>query len=115
MRKTIPALAFLLVAACGTPTPPPTQPVADARIPFFTLSVDDWKVDSDNAVLIKTKDRHYYRATTIGPCPDLPWAGLALGFDTRGGSDLDKFGAVIVKGRRCPIQQLYEIPPVPGW
>jgi hypothetical protein len=116
MERIRPALALVLIlGACGTPTPPPTQPVADARIPFFTLSVDDWKAEDSSAVLIKTKDRHYYRATLMGPCPDLPWAGLALGFDTRGGPDLDKFGAVIVKGRRCPFQALYEIPPVEGW
>ncbi|GIL38116.1 DUF6491 family protein [Roseiterribacter gracilis] len=115
MRPAPVSLALLLLAGCAQPAPPPTQPVADARISFFTLSVDDWKAEDSSAVLIRTKDRHYYRATMLGPCPDLPWAGLALGFDTRGGQDLDRFGAVIVKGRRCPFKDFYEIPPVAGW
>jgi hypothetical protein len=107
--------AVLLLAGCAaTPSPPPTQPVPNARISFFNLSVDDWKAEDGSAILIRTKDRHYYRATLMGPCPDLPFA-VGVGFDTGPSEELDRFSAVLVQGRRCQFQELYEIPPVPGW
>ncbi|MDB5367998.1 MAG: hypothetical protein JWM77_3925 [Rhodospirillales bacterium] len=116
MRMAPVTLVLLLLAGCQSapPPPPPTQPVPNARIPFFRLNIDDWKEEDGKAILIRTRDHRYYRAPFMGPCPDLPFA-TGVGFDTGGGDELDRFSAVLVEGRRCQFQELYEIPPVPGW
>jgi Family of unknown function (DUF6491) len=116
MRSIFSSLLALpiLLAACGAPNEPPTEPVPGARINFYRLSIDDWKAEDSTALLIRTLDRHYYRATLMGPCPDLPWA-TRIGFDSRGTQELDRFSAIIVEGRRCPFSELTEIPPVEGW
>jgi hypothetical protein len=38
----------------------------------------------------------------MAPCQDLPFAN-AIGFETRGTSDFDRFSTIVVRGQRCPV------------
>ncbi|MGZ8305838.1 MAG: DUF6491 family protein, partial [Allosphingosinicella sp.] len=53
---------------------------------------------------LQDRQRRWYRAD-LGHCFGLKWAHR-IGYDTRGGINLDSFGAILVDGQRCPIVSL---------
>lgn len=114
--RLISALALVALATAGCTTrdaASPTRPGARASIPFIDSgSVYNWTADGNRAVYLQDRFRRWYRATLFAPCHDLLFAE-AIGIETRGSDTLDSFGAIIVRGQRCPIQTLERSGPPP--
>lgn len=117
MRKLVSVLvAAVALAACATgekaaEAPPVTYTVvtADAAIPFASKSVRGFRVGSERSLLLEANGGKWYRAILQSSCrSDLPWEE-AIGIDAGVIDRLDKFGVVVVDGRRCQIETLDEI------
>ncbi|MET0240091.1 MAG: DUF6491 family protein [Sphingobium sp.] len=78
----------------------------EASIPFVDSgSIRDWRAEGTNAIHVQDVHGHWYRATLIGPCIELPTA-QTVAFVTRGVGTLDKFGQVAVRGNTCQFTSL---------
>lgn len=100
---TMAVLAAALAAgpALAAPAVPP-----QASIPFAANGgIRDFDAIDRNTVYLEARGGQWYRATTAGPCPDLPYA-IGIGVDTGPGQTLSRGEALIVEGRRCPIASL---------
>lgn len=99
--------ALLLLLAAGAPALAET-PVKreEASIPFANHrhAIRNFEAPSDELVYLQDRQKRWYRAD-VGHCFGLKWAH-AIGYDTRGGINLDSFGAILVDGQRCPIVSL---------
>lgn len=87
----------------------PASPEPEARIAFVNHGgIRNFRPAGRETVYLQDRGRQWYRADLMGPCPGLPWA-LALGVETAGSSSLDRFGALIVEGRRCQLHSLVRV------
>ncbi|ARR52881.1 hypothetical protein HY78_05180 [Rhizorhabdus wittichii DC-6] len=78
----------------------------EASIPFANHgSIDNWQADGRDALYVQGPGRQWYHARLMAPCQDLPFAN-AIGFETRGTSDFDRFSTIVVRGQRCPVQSV---------
>ncbi|HYW15388.1 MAG TPA: DUF6491 family protein [Allosphingosinicella sp.] len=109
MKTAILLLAAAAVAAPALAQSPSARPhakPAEASIPFANRAraIRNFEAPSDEIVYLQDRQRRWYRAD-VGHCFGLKWAH-AIGYDTRGGINLDSFGAILVDGQRCPIVSL---------
>src|SRR3546814_12939274 len=78
----------------------------EAVIPFVNSgSIRDWSADGREAIYIQDVHGQWYHAKLMSSCTDLPFTET-IGFETRGTDTLDKFGTIIVRHDRCPIQKI---------
>jgi hypothetical protein len=96
--------AFLLLAVAVLAEPPAAG--GEVAIPFANHphAIRNFEAPSDEIVYLQDRQRRWYRAD-VGHCFGLRWAH-SIGYDTRGGLNLDSFGAILVDGERCPILSL---------
>lgn len=95
----------------ASPTQPkqPTSP--RAFISGFADGIRSWQSDGRNALLIKSRQGKWYRATLMRGC-DARFP-IAIGFVPGPGGDFDKFSSVLVDGQRCPLRTFERVgPPV---
>lgn len=100
---------LLLVLAGALAAPALAAPPAErseASIPFANhpRAIRNFEAPNDEIVYLQDRQRRWYRAD-LGHCFGLKWAH-SIGYDTRGGVNLDSFGAILVDGQRCPIVSL---------
>lgn len=88
-------------------TPPPAAAAPEAQIPFAKRNIWNWQVVDDKTVLIQDIGGKWYKATLFATCIDLPFADK-IGFDSGPTGTFDKFGAILVRGQRCPLSSLVE-------
>ncbi|HLL30410.1 MAG TPA: DUF6491 family protein [Allosphingosinicella sp.] len=104
-------ILILLAAAAAAPAsaaPPPADPEErQVSIPFAThpRAIRNFEAVGNHILYLEDRNRRWYRAELGGACWGLEWAH-AIGYDTRGGLGLDRFGAILVEGERCPILSL---------
>jgi uncharacterized protein DUF6491 len=110
---------LLLAAAAAAPalaSPPPAQPQPreEASIPFVNhpRAIRTFEATADDIVYLQDRRGRWYRAELGGTCLGLRWAN-AIGYDTRGGLSLDRFGAILVGAERCAIVSLTRSEPPP--
>ncbi|MBP6580065.1 MAG: hypothetical protein KA199_00885 [Sphingorhabdus sp.] len=111
MRKMITATLFatMMTSAVfagkdGAPAWP--EYGVEASIPFADSGgIRDFETNEDRGIWIEDRQRRWYYASFIGSCPRLDHA-MAIGFDTRGSTNFDKFGAVVTGDDRCAIASL---------
>jgi len=98
------AAVFALAAIAASPAVLAESPLQsrETAIPHAARDIQDWKVDGNRALYIRSLNGKWYHARTANVCSRLATAN-ALGFETRGGGELDKFGAIIAQGWRCPL------------
>lgn len=78
----------------------------EASIPFADSGgIRNFETNEDRGIWIEDRQRRWYYASFIGACPRLDHA-MAVGFDTRGSNNFDKFGAIVTQDDRCPISSL---------
>lgn len=113
-KPLILALAGALLAGAGmADTAAAANSSPEVRIPFANHgSIDNWQADGRDALYLQGMGRQWYRATLMAPCQDLPFAN-AIGFETRGTSDFDRFSTIIVRGQRCAVKSVVKSAPPP--
>ncbi|MBL0924930.1 MAG: hypothetical protein IBJ12_10760 [Sphingomonadaceae bacterium] len=78
----------------------------EARIVFPNHgTIRNFEADGNDGLWLEDHQRRWYYAELLGPCHDLNFAN-AIGFDTGGSSQFDKFSAVIVRGQKCQLTSL---------
>ncbi|HEX8644309.1 MAG TPA: DUF6491 family protein [Allosphingosinicella sp.] len=98
-------------ASLGAVAPAAAEPADEAaieeevRVPFLHVGrFRTFRATDQRTLYIRATNRQWYRVTTMGPCPNLPWA-RAIGIDNRGVT-LDRFSTLIVEDDRCPVQSV---------
>jgi hypothetical protein len=104
-----------LLAACATPAPKaPETPLKvvnpDASIPFVGFgAIRSWTARDDGSLVLEGDNKRFYRATFIGACPELKFAGPARAHKTGPVDRADRFSSIIVNGRTCQFATLDEV------
>ncbi len=111
------AMALALAGGVGAnaqaPAGAPATAGAEVSIPFVNRGgVRDWQAVGDNKVYIQDSQGKWYLVTLATSSPDLPFA-TAIGFETKGLDQLDKFGTIVVSGTRYPLSSLVASEPPP--
>ncbi|MBI1188474.1 MAG: hypothetical protein GC206_14270 [Alphaproteobacteria bacterium] len=107
--------AAAALAACATTEPREEPFAADRDAPQASIAFADFgavrsfRPLGDDAVLLEGTRRRWYRATFFGSCPDLPFAE-SIAIDSDAAGRIDRFSAIIVRGRRCVFRSLVEVP-----
>jgi hypothetical protein len=95
-------LVFALLAAAA---PPPT-PGAETAIPFVSRrGILDWQAAGDSSLYVRGYNGRWYWVRTMGACPRLVDA-VSLGFVTSALDQLDRHGAILAQGERCPVESV---------
>ena len=85
----------------------------ETSIPFANMGgIRDWRAVDDSTLYVQDIRRNWYLAKLAIPTPDLTFA-TAIGFETRGTNQLDKFGTVVVGGQRIPLTSFVSSAPPP--
>ena len=105
--------ALLLIALLATPAFAEPAIGDEASIPFVNHPrvIRTFEAVSDDVIYLQS-GRNWYRAELAGPCFGLRWANV-IGYDTHGGSSLDRFGSIIVGNQDCRILSLKLSEPPP--
>jgi hypothetical protein len=101
------ALPFLMAAA--------PVPGTETAIPFVrSQGILDWQAAGDDALFVRGYDGRWYHVRTMNRCPRLRDA-LTLGFVVSANDQLDRYGAILAQGMRCPIASVtYAAAPPPS-
>lgn len=114
MIRAIPLAGLLVLTAVpALANPTPSTAVAPApeegSIPFVNHGgVDDWRAVGDKVIYFKDSHGRWFKATLFSAAFDLPFVD-EIGIETRGSDTLDKFGAIVVRGQRYPLQSLVKV------
>ncbi len=116
MKKMLVVLAALIAAppAAAAPLKPAAPPTGEeVSIPFVHFGgIYSFEAPSDEIVYLQDRSRNWYRAQLYGSCFGLSWAN-AIGVDTRGSANFDRFSFLIVGRERCQIESLTRGDPPP--
>jgi hypothetical protein len=112
MKNGIILATLAAAASLGGAGPAAAEPEREAayeeevRVPFLHVGrFRTFRATDNRTLYIRATNRRWYRITTMGPCPNLPWA-RAIGIDNHGGVTLDRFSTLIVEDDRCPVQSV---------
>ncbi len=105
MTKTAWLGAVLLLAGCATDGA--VSRSDQSSVPFISSTeVIEWRVLDDRNLYVRAVTNQWYLLRTLGPCARMRTA-TNLGFVTAGGLDeLDRFGAILAEGWRCPLESV---------
>ena len=102
-----------LAAVAGCATAEPSRPAGETAIPYVSSSrVIEWRVVADNALYIRGSNGDWYFVRTSNRCTRLH-AATSLGFVTSALDQLDRFGAILAQGQRCPVASVVRAAPPP--
>jgi hypothetical protein len=108
----IPAAAAALLAGCATAAPT-AQASNETVIPFVSsIRSVEWKAASDEAAYVRGGKGEWYLVRTANRCTRL-LSSTGLGFETSAANQLDRFGALLVEGQRCPVASITRSEPPP--
>jgi hypothetical protein len=87
---------------------------ADARIPFVNHGgIRDWMAPDDHTLYIQGTGNRWFKAETMGTCQGLRFADR-VGFDTGAVDTFDRFSSIVVRGQKCQISSLVQVPGPPS-
>ncbi|MDB5692046.1 MAG: hypothetical protein JWO81_1109 [Alphaproteobacteria bacterium] len=105
-----PALILAALLAAAGPPPPPG---GEQALPFISHGgVLDWQAASDDSLYVRGYNGRWYLVRTTNRCPRLR-AALSVGFVTSALDQLDRHGAILVEGDRCPVASVTLAPGAP--
>ncbi len=105
------AVALAACSAAGTDVR--TADGAETAIPFVRSNgILEWRAAGDEALYIQGNSGGWYFVRTMSPCTRLKTA-ITLGFITSAGDQLDRYGAILAEGQRCPIKSVVRSGPPP--
>ncbi|MEA3065030.1 MAG: hypothetical protein QOJ27_1476 [Sphingomonadales bacterium] len=93
------SLAAGSAAAAGTPS-------GETAIPFInSMSNVEWKAASKDSLYLRGGRGEWYFVRTSNRCSRLQ-AAHGIGFETSALGQLDRHGAIMVQGVRCPVASI---------
>jgi Family of unknown function (DUF6491) len=103
-------LIALILAAVPLPLAADETPARDVgvegNISFPAQGgIRNFRADNDKGVWLEDRQRKWYYASFIGPCPEIRFA-QGIGIDTRGSARFDKFSRILVGKNSCAIATL---------
>ena len=102
-------IALLLAAApltLAAQDAPPREVGVEGDISFPAYGgIRNFRADNDKGVWLEDRQRNWYYASFIGPCPEIRFA-QGIGIDTRGSPRFDKFSRILVGKNSCAIATL---------
>lgn len=102
MRKI---LSLTLLAAAAAPAAAEKAP-GETVIPFVnSMSNVEWKAASNDSLYVRGGNGDWYFVRTSNRCTRLR-AANGIGFQTSRGGQLDRYGAILVQGIRCPVASI---------
>lgn len=104
MRKLIGLTLLPVAAAAAAETPPVVS--RETVIPFAaTLTNIEWQAAGNDSLYLRGPKGEWYFIRTMNICSRLR-SSPGIGFQTSAGGQLDRHGAILVQGVRCPIQSI---------
>lgn len=104
MRNFISLAALALASASAVAAA--ADESRETRIPFVTsLSNIEWEAASDDSLYLRGPKGEWYFIRTGNRCTRLR-AARAIGLQASAGDQLDRHGAIIVQGVRCPVKSI---------
>lgn len=104
MRARPLILLFMLGAGCAAAQA--EKPGNETVIPFMSsLSEVDWQAASEDSLYLRGPRGDWYFIRTANRCTRLKQS-YGVGFQVSAGDQLDRHGAVLVQGQRCPIASI---------
>lgn len=98
-------------AAADTKTDAPAYTILerDVSVPFAARVINGFRVGTDKSLILDGPGGKWYRVQLDSFCRrDLPWEE-SIGIDSHPTGSLDKFGTILIDGRRCRIESLDRI------
>lgn len=103
--RTFLGLTFLALAAAGAAAAP-RDVSPEIKIPFVnSMSNVEWKAASDDSLYLRGPRGDWYFVRTTNRCSRLR-SSPGIGFQTSAGGQLDRHGAILVQGVRCPVESI---------
>ncbi len=68
-------------------------------------AIRNFEADGNDGIWLEDRQRRWYYAEMFGACQGLNFA-QAIGFDTNGSANFDKYSSIIVGGQDCRIESL---------
>jgi hypothetical protein len=104
MRKRLSLLVMALAAGCATAAE--RDAPGETYIPYVNRDgVSEWRVGGSDSVYVRAVTGGWYLVRTMGRCSRLRSA-LSLGFETSALGQLDRHGAILAGGFRCPVESI---------
>lgn len=104
--RTILSLTFLGLAAAAAPAGGAGKAAGETAIPFInSISNIEWKAASDDSLYVRGGKGEWYFVRTTNRCSRLR-AAHGIGFQTSALGQLDRHGAIMVQGVRCPVASI---------
>ena len=101
MRAIVSLLVLAAATACAASAA--ERDSGETAIPFVkTDGIIDWKVGADDELFVRGANGGWYLVRTMNRCTRLKTA-QTLGFETSALDQLDRFGAILAEGQRCPV------------
>jgi hypothetical protein len=105
MMKRPSLLALPLLLACP-PGPAPADAGREVVIPFVSsIGSVEWKRASDDSLYVRGGNGQWYFVRTTNYCTHLA-TSLGIGLQTSALDQLDRNGAILVQGQRCPVASI---------
>jgi hypothetical protein len=102
MRNSL-ILAIFLTAGSAAAAEAPS---GETAIPFInSMSNVEWKAASDDSLYLRGGRGEWYFVRTSNRCSRLQ-AANGIGFQTSALGQLDRHGAILVQGVRCPVASI---------
>ena len=109
MRNSLKLSLLGLAAAAGGAAAAAASPPAasgETVIPFIhSLNAVEWKAASDRTLYLRGGRGEWYFIRTSNRCNRLRSAN-GIGFETSAIDQLDRHGAILVEGVRCPVESI---------
>ena len=103
--RTTPTLMCLAVAAAAAPAAAKERN-GETVIPFMSsLNAVEWKAASDDSLYVRGPRGDWYFIRTMNRCSRLR-SSPGIGFQTSALDQLDRHGAILVQGVRCPVESI---------
>jgi len=113
MNALILAAAAALAAPAQADRVPPPPHDAEASIPFVRFGgIRNWEERGDDVLYLQDQHLNWYRVQLHGGCRELAFA-TAIGIDTRGSPNFDRFSAIRVGGDLCNVASVTRSAPPP--
>jgi hypothetical protein len=115
IRSVLLALgAVSVLGGCAMQNQGAASPASLNSIPFVQFgNINDWRAEGTGGIYIQSVDRHWYHATFMAPCLDLPFAER-IGFRSTPPIPLDQFDSILVRGQPCYFKTFEKVPGPPG-